>query len=380
MRIPFLSSLNVKNKKVLLRVDFNVPIDKDGKITDHTRIKATLPTIGYLIKEGCKIIIISHLGRPKGRIVKELSLKPVVKELENLLGASVDFCDQTVGHKVDVAIEALEPGALLLLENVRFNSGEESNEKNFVEQLASLGDCFVNDAFGTSHRKHASTCGLINYFKDSCALGFLVEKEIALLDRLRVNPKRPFIAVIGGAKVSTKLSLLKSLVDLVDVLLIGGAMANTFAKAQGKDIGDSLYEERSLQEALDVMHLYKEKKVLLKLPIDTVEVDRKILDIGPKTIEQYTEILKKAGSCFWNGPLGVFENPKYAQGTLSIAQAMVHVSGLTVIGGGDSLSALKMSGIHSDKIFPCTGGGASLEYLEKGYLPAFELPSSMSRI
>jgi phosphoglycerate kinase len=387
MVIPQLSSLDIAGKKVLLRVDFNVPLDINTIIEDDTRIIQALPTINYILEKGGKCIILSHLGRPEGEIVTSLSLLPIARHLETLLKKKVFFATDCVGKEAEEAILNLQCGQVLVLENVRFHKGEEEIEKEpaFLLKLAHLGDIYVNDAFGTSHRKDSSVYRIVPYFKGRCAVGLLMKKEMTLLDQLLNSPKRPFIVLIGGAKISTKILLLKALVSLADALLIGGAMANTFLKAQGVSIGASLYEEEYVKEAQEILALYKEKKVPLILPQDVViekgvtvvfpepiPPSSKILDIGEKTIEEFISYLKDAKTCFWNGPMGVFEEQPFEKGTYAMARALGSLDIKAVVGGGDSIAAVHKSHTNLNSIELSTGGGASLKYLETGTLPALQ--------
>ena len=380
--------INVKGKNVLLRVDFNVPL-KDGEITDDTRIKAALPTIKKLSGDGAKLIICSHLGKPKGEVKPELSLKPVAERLSELLGKHVKFLkdDNVVGTHAAWAKENLQEGEIGLLENTRFRPEEEKNGEEFSKELASLADIYVNDAFGTAHRAHASTAGVAAFVKET-AVGYLMEKEIQFLGNAVDDPVRPFAAILGGSKVSSKISVIESLLEKVDILLIGGGMAYTFAKAQGGSIGKSLVEEDYLQYAADMIKKADEKGVRLLLPVDTVvapEIDNEAkfktvdimaipdnqmgVDIGPRTIELFKDALKKAKTVIWNGPMGIFEIPNFAQGTKEIAKALADLDATTIIGGGDSAAAVNQLGFADKMTHISTGGGASLEFLEGKEMP-----------
>lgn len=380
--------INVKGKNVLLRVDFNVPL-KDGEITDDTRIKAALPTIKKLSGDGAKLIICSHLGKPKGEVKPELSLKPVAERLSELLGKHVKFLkdDNVVGPHAEWAKENLQEGEIGLLENTRFRPEEEKNGEEFSKELASLADIYVNDAFGTAHRAHASTAGVAAFVKET-AVGYLMEKEIQFLGNAVDDPVRPFAAILGGSKVSSKISVIESLLEKVDILLIGGGMAYTFAKAQGGNIGKSLVEEDYLEYAADMIKKADEKGVRLLLPVDTVvapEIDNEAkfktvdimaipdnqmgVDIGPRTIELFKDALKKAKTVIWNGPMGIFEIPNFAQGTKEIAKALADLDATTIIGGGDSAAAVNQLGFADKMTHISTGGGASLEFLEGKELP-----------
>ncbi len=374
--------IDVQGKKVLERVDFNVPL-KDGKVDDGTRVKAALPTIQYLLDHGAAVILCSHLGRPKGGPDPKFSLKPVAEYLSGLLGKPVAFADDCIGPVAEAAAKALKPGQVLVLENTRFHPEEEKNDLKMAEQLASLADLYVNDAFGTAHRAHASTEG-VTHFKPGVA-GFLLEKEIKYLDQAVSNPKRPFIAILGGAKISDKIGVIKNLLSKADAVLIGGGMANTFLKAQGYPVADSLVENEVLDQAKEILALGGTK---LRLPVDLVLGDKfdaeantrviatgpvpdgwRILDVGPETIKAYSRAVKGAGTVVWNGPMGVFEFPKFAAGTFAIAKAVAESGAISVIGGGDSVSAVEKSGVADKITHISTGGGASLEMLEGLALP-----------
>lgn len=378
--------IDVKGKRVLVRVDFNVPMDSEKNITDDTRIKAALPTIQYLLDNNAKVILVSHLGRPKGKFNMEYSMKPVAKRLSELLGKQVIVADDVIGEDAKAKASALKDGEVLLLENVRFHAEEEKNDPDFSKELASLADVFVNDAFGTAHRAHASTTGVASYLP--AVSGFLIEKELNFMGGALENPERPFVAILGGAKVSDKIGVITNLLDKVDSLLIGGGMAYTFIKAEGYEIGKSLLEEDKLELAKDLIEKAKQKGVKLLLPVDTVvsaelksgvpyEVvdiekmpnDKIGVDIGPKTIEEFSKVIKDAKTVVWNGPMGVFEIREFAKGTEAIAKAMSECSGTTIIGGGDSAAAVEQLG-YADKVSHIsTGGGASLEFLEGKVLP-----------
>ena len=383
-----IDDINVKGKNVLLRVDFNVPL-KDGEITDDTRIKAALPTIKKLSGDGAKLIICSHLGKPKGEVKEELSLKPVAERLSELLGKHVKFLkdDTVVGKHALWAKDNLEEGEIGLLENTRFRPEEEKNGEEFSKELASLADIYVNDTFGTAHRAHASTAGVAAFVKET-AVGYLMEKEIQFLGNAVDDPVRPFAAILGGSKVSSKISVIESLLEKVDILLIGGGMAYTFAKAQGGKIGKSLVEEDYLEYASEMIKKADEKGVRLLLPVDTVvapEIDNEAkfrtvdimaipdnqmgVDIGPRTIALFKDALKKAKTVIWNGPMGIFEIPNFAQGTKEIAKAMADLDATTIIGGGDSAAAVNQLGFADKMTHISTGGGASLEFLEGKEMP-----------
>ena len=385
-----LEDLNVKNKRVLVRVDFNVPMAKDGsgKIMDDARIRAALPTIHYLMDQGAKVILLSHLGRPKGEPSEAFSLKPVADHLSQLLGQEVLFADsdRVVDDEVVKALKSLESGQVALLQNTRFRPEEKKNDPDFAKDLAKLGDVFVNDAFGTCHRAHASNVGLAELLP-SC-LGRLVQKEVEIMGKALDKPVRPFVAILGGAKVSDKIGVIENLLDKVDTILIGGGMAYTFLKSQGLEIGTSLLEEDKMELAGNLLNKAKEKGVKFLLPldgviadqvadgqttqvvkIDRIPVDKMSLDIGPETAKLFAQEIKGAGTVIWNGPMGVFELDDFAQGTFAVAKALAECQGVTIVGGGDSASAVEKAG-YKDKItHVSTGGGASLEFLEGKVLP-----------
>ena len=378
--------IDVTGKRVLVRVDFNVPQDKKtGEIAVVTRIKAALPTIKYLIEHKARVILCSHLGRPKG-VTPELTLKPVAQRLAKLLGQPVQIAGDCVGPRAEGATLALKDGEVLLLENLRFHDEEEKNDPAFAKSLASLGEVYVNDAFGTAHRAHASTAGVTKYLP--AVAGFLMEREMEYLGRALADPKRPFIMIVGGAKVSDKITMLENILPKVDALVIGGGMANTFLKAQGYDVGKSKVENEQLDFARGLVAKAKEKGVHLLLPIDavvaerfeaaspnqTVPVDKvpkdwQMLDIGPQTVMRFSEEIKKAHTVVWNGPLGVFEFPAFARGTQAIAALLAKLDATTIIGGGDTAAAVEQQGLAGKMTHVSTGGGASLEFLEGKTLP-----------
>ena len=380
--------INVKGLKVLVRCDFNVPL-QDGKITDENRLVAALPTIKKLIADGGKVILCSHLGKPKGEPKAELSLAPVAVRLSELLGQEVKFAadPEVVGPNAKAAVDAMKDGDVILLENTRYRAEETKNGETFSRELASLCDVFVDDAFGTAHRAHCSNVGVIKYV-DTAVVGYLMQKEIDFLGNAVNNPERPFIAILGGAKVSSKISVIENLLDKVDTLIIGGGMSYTFSKAQGGSVGNSLLEEEYCEYALNMIKKAEEKGVKLLLPVDTVMADavsndanRKVveanaipdgwmgLDIGPKTAELYAEAVKEAKTVVWNGPMGAFEMPNFADGTEKVAKALADTDAVTIIGGGDSAAAVNQLGYGDKMTHISTGGGASLEFLEGKELP-----------
>lgn len=377
--------IDVKGKKVFCRVDFNVPLEK-GKVTNTARIEASLPTIEYLTNEGAKVILASHLGRPKGKVVEELRLDPVAKELSNLSRKEVLKTDAVYGPEVDRAINQLKEGDILLIENVRFEPGEEANDPNLAQAFAEMADIFVNDAFGTSHRAHASTAGVAE--KLPAVAGFLLENEIKILQKALTDPKRPFTAIVGGAKVEDKINVIDRLLDLVDHLLIGGGLAFTFIKAMGYSVGHSLVEEDKIDLAKQFMEKAKAKNVKMLIPTDAVVAesfsetsDTKIvpidaipnnwqgLDIGPETREKFREVVLKSELVVWNGPMGVFEMNAFAGGTKEVAKALAEAKGYTLIGGGDSAAAVEKFGFSNAMDHISTGGGASLRFMEGSDLP-----------
>lgn len=387
--------INVRGKKVLVRCDFNVPM-KEGKIRDDTRIQAALPTIKKLVADGGRVILCSHLGKPKGQAKPELSLAPVAKRLSELLGKEVTFAadDEVVGKNARAAAENLRDGDVMLLENTRFRPEEEKNGEALSKDLASLCEVYVDDAFGSAHRAHCSTVGVAGYVKDS-AIGYLMAKEVEYLGNAIANPVRPFVAVLGGAKISDKLNVISSLLEKCDTLVIGGGMAFTFLKAEGHEVGKSLLDESKIDYCKEMLKKAKDLGKELLLPVDTVVADdfpdpidadielwtvdstkipkdKEGLDIGPKSRELFADVIGKAKTVVWNGPMGVFENPKLAEGTLAIAKAMASTDAITVVGGGDSVSAVKSLGFADKMSLVSTGGGASLEFLEKGTLPGIE--------
>jgi len=387
-----LKDINVKNKKILVRCDFNVPLDKEGNITDDIRIKASLPTINYLLDNGAAVILLSHLGRPDGEANKKYSLQPVAQRLSSLLGRGVCFedCDVVVDDRVKTNAAKLKPGDIMLLQNTRFRKEETKNAGTFAKELASLGELFVNDAFGTAHRAHSSNVGICEYLPS--ALGFLVEKEVEIMGNALKTPKRPLTAILGGAKVSDKIAVIENLLNIADNVLIGGGMMYTFLKAKGYNTGNSLLEEDKVELAKNIIEKASEKVVKLILPVDTVvakefkndteffttDVDKIPdeyigLDIGEKTVEIYKEIIGNSKTIIWNGPLGVFEMDNFANGTNAVAKAIADSEdAISIIGGGDSAAAVEKTGLSENITHISTGGGASLEFLEGKMLPGIE--------
>lgn len=381
--------IDVAGKRVLERVDFNVPLDAERHVTDDTRIRASLPTIHYLLDHGAAVILMSHLGRPDGKIVEKLSLMPVAQRLSDLLGRPVEMAADSIGPEVEAQVRALQPGQVMLLENLRFYKEEEKNDPEFARQLASLGEVYVNDAFGTAHRAHASTEGVTHFLPG--VAGFLMEKELNFLGSALEHPQRPFAAIVGGAKVSDKIAVLERLINMVDILLIGGGMANTFLKAEGYEIGDSLFEEGKVDLARNLTGIARQRGITFLLPIDVVVADRiaadadhkvvssqnvqagwRILDIGPRTIEAFRAALTNARTIVWNGTLGVAEMPAFARGTNALVEILAQrtqAGALTIIGGGDSAAAVDAAGAAEQMTHVSTGGGASLEFLEGRVLP-----------
>jgi phosphoglycerate kinase len=378
--------IDVSGKRVLVRVDFNVPLDSAGNVTDDTRIKAALPTVKYLIGERAKVVLMSHLGRPKGKVDERYRMGPVADRLAQLLGAPVRKMDDCIGEQVRQAADSLGEGDVMLLENVRFYPGEEKNEPDFARQLAALGDILVNDAFGTAHRAHASNKGVAEFIP--AVAGFLMEKEISMLSRVLSEPAKPFAAIIGGAKVSDKIGVIDNLLQKVNALLIGGGMANTFLKAGGLETGKSLLEEDKVDLAKQLMRRAEELGVTMLLPVDVVvapeaspDVESKVvsvreipgdamaLDIGPQTVQNFGARIKDAATVVWNGPMGVFEMEPFAGGTVAVARALADSNAVTVIGGGDSAAAVEKAGVADKITHISTGGGASLKFLEGKELP-----------
>ncbi|MFN4227454.1 MAG: phosphoglycerate kinase [Candidatus Ratteibacteria bacterium] len=390
MKIYSITEKNYKGKKVFLRVDFNVPI-KNGVITDDTRIIATIPTINYLLSQGARLIIASHLGRPEGKPSAEFSLKPVAERLSEILKKEVKFAPDCIGDEVKKMIDSLKDGEILLLENLRFHSEEEKGDENFAKELASLCDAYVNDAFGTCHRKHASVYTITKFVND-IAGGFLIEKEVSSLSKLLINPERPFLLILGGAKVIDKINMVKNLLDKVDTIITGGVMAYTFIKAKNWEVGDSKVEEEAVPVAKEIIKEINKRHLEFHTPLDHIIVQKISedatpivtergtvphgwigVDIGPQAIEEYTDCINRAKTIFWNGPMGIYEIEKFAKGTIEIAKAIANSKAFSVIGGGDSVAIVQKAGVADKISHVCTGGGASLEFLEKGSLPGIEV-------
>ncbi|MHB1355561.1 MAG: phosphoglycerate kinase [Anaerolineae bacterium] len=370
-------------KRALVRCDFNVPLDDKGNITDDTRIRASIPTIQYLLDKGAAVILCSHLGRPKGKVVESMRLTPVAARLGELLYRPVLKLKDCIGPEVQASVNIMKPGEVILLENLRFYNAEEADDPIFAQKLADLGDVYVNDAFGTAHRSHASTAGVAAYLP--AVAGFLLEKEIEFLGNAVQNPKRPFVAILGGAKISDKIGVIQNLLSKADFILIGGGMANTFLKAKGYQLADSLVEESALEMATDLMaqghgklvipvdlvvaNAFSAEAVHKVVAADKVDLGWRALDIGPQTIELFTDKIAAAATIVWNGPMGVFEMAPFAVGTIAVAHALANSHALTIIGGGDSVAAIEQAGLADKMTHISTGGGASLEFLEGLELP-----------
>lgn len=388
-----IDDLYLKGKRVLVRVDFNVPLNDKLEVTDDTRIRAALPTIEKIIEAGGKAILMSHLGRPKGKVIESLRLAPAARRLSQLLNKEVTILNDCIGKTVETAIKQMKQGEVAVLENVRFYEGETANDPEFAKQLAQLGDLYVNDAFGTAHRAHASTAGVTRYF-DQCAMGYLIQKELKYLSLVVENPTRPFVAIMGGAKISGKIDVIENLLAKVDSLLIGGGMAYTFFKAQGINIGNSLLEADKLDLARKVLNHVKATNINLVLPQDNI-IAKEIsgiteikettgaavpddwigVDIGQRTINRFEELINSANTIVWNGPMGIFENERFAHGTIAIAKALAKQTesgAITVVGGGDSVAALALANVTDKITHVSTGGGASLEFLSGVKLPGIE--------
>ncbi|RPI73691.1 MAG: phosphoglycerate kinase [Ignavibacteriales bacterium] len=390
MRKLSIDDLDLKDKKVLVRVDFNVPLDENLKVTDDIRIVSSLPTIKKIISDGGKAILMSHLGRPKGKVNPKYSLKPAAEKLSEHLGEKITLAPDCVGDEVKKIVNTMKPGDVILLENLRFHDEEEKNNDEFAKQLAELGDVYINDAFGSAHRAHASTEGVTKYI-DKCAAGYLMQKELEYLGNAVTNPEKPYCAILGGAKISGKIDVINNLLNKVDTMLIGGGMAFTFFKAEGKEIGKSLLEEEKLSLAKELLAKVKNSNVKFLLPVDIVAADefkneakssvvstnnitsdKMGLDIGPETIKLFKDEIMKSRTIVWNGPMGVFEMPNFAKGTFEIAGALAEATGkgaVTIIGGGDSAAAVANAGLEDKVSHVSTGGGASLEFLEGKTLP-----------
>lgn len=382
----FITDINLRGKKVLVRVDFNVPIDRDGNITDDARIRAAIPTINYLLDENARVVLASHLGRPRGKVVPELSLRPVAKRLSRLLDKTVTFVDDCIGEKVRVMLDNMKPGDIVLLENLRFHEGEEKNDPEFARELYSLGDVFIQDAFGNCHRSHASMMGIDGFMPQ--AAGFLLKKEIDYFEKAVNNPKRPLVAIVGGAKISDKILVIENLSKRVDKLIIGGAMSFTFLKAMGYDVGRSLVEDSMMEHTLQIKEKLRKQGTRFYLPVDFVVAEkldpnaaRKIvpyqeipsnwiaLDIGPASTKLFGEALEDAKTILWNGPMGAFEMDAFSRGTYAMVELLAHSHALTIVGGGDTDVAFHNSGEFYKVSFISTGGGAFLKLLEGGELP-----------
>jgi phosphoglycerate kinase len=387
-----IEDLDLKDKRVLMRADFNVPLDKKGEIADDTRIRAALPTIKYILEKDASLILMSHLGRPKGKVVNELRLDPVARRLEELLGKKVLKLDDCIGEEVKKAVRAMKSGEVVLLENLRFHKEERENDPQFSKELANMGDIFVNDAFGTAHRAHSSTVGVAKFLP--AAAGFLMRKELEVLGKILTRPQIPFVSILGGAKVSDKIGVLRNLLNKCEDILIGGGMAYTFLKAKGIPIGKSLCEDERIDESRRIMDEASSRGCTISLPLDHIiakepeegaevkEVgqdeipsDWMALDIGPKTIQLFGKVIHKAKTIFWNGPMGMFEIENFARGTEAVAKMLAKSEATTVVGGGDSIAALKKMGLEHKMTHISTGGGASLKFLEGKALPGVEVLS-----
>lgn len=381
-----IEDVDVQGKRVLVRVDFNVPMDENKQITDDTRVRAVIPTIKYLMEKGAKVILASHLGRPKGQVNEKYSLAPVAAHLGKILGKQVVMAKDCIGPEAQSAVAQLQPGDVALLENVRFYAEEEKNVESFAKDLASLAEIYVNDAFGTAHRAHASTAGVTKFLP--AVAGYLMQKEIEFMGKALQNPDRPFVAIIGGAKVSDKIGVIENLLNKVNTLIIGGGMANTFLRANGLNVGKSLVEEDKLELAQNLISLAETQGVNLLLPVDVVAAaafaadaehknmsvadipaDWMALDIGTETTKMYAKAIEEAKTVIWNGPMGVFEMEPYAQGTMAVATALAGIQAITIVGGGDSVAAVEKAGVAKQMTHISTGGGASLEFLEGKELP-----------
>lgn len=391
MKLLTIQGKDYSGKRVFVRVDFNVPLDKDQHITDDTRIRASLETINFLLNQKATVILASHLGRPKGKPESSMSLSPVARHLSALIGKQVLFANDCIGQEAKKIVNSAVAGDIVLLENLRFHPGEEENDEVFSKALAELADCYVNDAFGSSHRAHASIVGITNFLKDKAA-GFLIEKEVKALSKLMENPERPFLLIIGGAKVSDKIAMLKNLLDKVDTMITGGVMAYTFIRANNWETGNSKVEYDSIPLAKEIYKEIRKRHLEFHTPLDHVVADRIAedahyfttergtvpigwigVDIGPQAVWEYTDCIKRAKTIFWNGPMGVFEIEPFAKGTIEIAKAVAESDAFTVIGGGDSIAAVNKAGVADKISHICTGGGASLEFLEGKGLPGIDI-------
>ena len=390
MELQTIEDKDYKGKRVFLRVDFNVPIE-NGVITDDTRITAALPTINYLLDRGASLVIASHLGRPKGKTVPEMSLKPVRERLATLLGKDVIFSEDCIGPDAEKKASGLKAGQVLMLENLRFHKEEEDGDKDFAKKLSGLADSYVNDAFGTCHRKHASIYQIIEHM-DSAACGYLIQREIKALSMLLDNPRKPFLLILGGAKVLDKIGMITNLLDKVDTIITGGVMAYTFIKAKNWETGDCKVEPEAVPAAKEIIKAINKKHMEFHTPLDHIIADRISpdahffatdrgtvpnnwigVDIGPQAIEEYIDCINRAKTIFWNGPMGIFEIEPFSRGTMEVARAIAAADVFSVIGGGDSVAAVKKAGVEDKVSHICTGGGASLEFLEKGTLPGIEV-------
>ena len=385
-----LNDFNFKNKKALIRVDFNVPLDANFKVTDATRIQAAKPTIIKILEDGGSCVLMSHLGRPKG-VQEEFSLKHIVSKVEDIIGVETQFVNNCVGEEVEQAVSNLEPGKILILENLRFHEEETKGDKDFAEQLSKLGDIYVNDAFGTAHRAHASTTVVAQFFKENKCFGYLLEQEIKSIEKVMKTGEKPVLAVLGGAKVSSKITIIENILDKVDHLIIGGGMSFTFAKANGGKVGDSICEDDKIPLALDILKQAKEKNVQIHLPVDVKAADKfdnnantqicdinnipdgwQGLDAGPKSLEQFKDVVLESKTILWNGPLGVFEMENFANGTIELGNFIAEATkngAFSLVGGGDSVAAVKQFGFEDKVSYVSTGGGAMLESLEGKTLP-----------
>jgi phosphoglycerate kinase len=385
-----LNDFNFKNKKALIRVDFNVPLDANFKVTDATRIQAAKPTIIKILEDGGSCVLMSHLGRPKG-VQEEFSLKHIVSKVEDIIGVETQFVNNCVGEEVEQAVANLEPGKILILENLRFHEEETKGDKGFAEQLSKFGDIYVNDAFGTAHRAHASTTVVAQFFKENKCFGYLLEQEIKSIEKVMKTGEKPVLAVLGGAKVSSKITIIENILDKVDHLIIGGGMSFTFAKANGGKVGDSICEDDKIPLALDILKQAKEKNVQIHLPVDVVAADKfdnnastqicdinnipdgwQGLDAGPKSLEQFKDVVLESKTILWNGPLGVFEMENFANGTIELGNFIAEATkngAFSLVGGGDSVAAVKQFGFEDKVSYVSTGGGAMLESLEGKTLP-----------